>query len=580
MTKSFVSFTRSLSLILLASFAGGAQGQETPELIFRDEVRLVYTPFRAVDAQGEPISDLTEREVSILENGVVQPIRHFDAGESQASVVLAIDTSGSMGQQLPLVKSAAREFVAHLAPGTPVAVVTIEEKTTALELSPDKTGGEAFFTTDLNRVRAAIDSLNTSGATAIRDGLNAIARRILPGLPTYKTAIVLLTDGDDNVSRLAADVTTRALANSGTFFFPIVIDPISVHYKAMASFARATGGEAFQIRGLTELSTIYERVANRLNHLYAIGYTQPPGPEKKRRRLEIQVRRPGVTILARADYCPTSACDGDPKTVENIGLEIQKVLKAHPGFAVDRTQETALFGLEDVPPIVEATTASLANLAPATGVSNFPAPEFHESQVQGCVCLDGRAFQVGDSVRPPGRANWRGSITALTYYPNSKRCEAVIGDGRALESPYISYQYRLKALRDPQTVRNLCLKPVESLSATPTGAERLRPGTVVFNLRELAARDGSSDRKHPIPAFTVGVVSAWNGDRATVVFHRINRPGFGGRLARGIGRIFGKKSKDHDWLTDFPTVDDDIEKIEARVAPELLKTGLDVLEKR
>jgi hypothetical protein len=44
---------------------------------FRTRVTMVPIDVRVVDARGNPITDLTAGDFTILENGVPQPIRHF-----------------------------------------------------------------------------------------------------------------------------------------------------------------------------------------------------------------------------------------------------------------------------------------------------------------------------------------------------------------------------------------------------------------------------------------------------------------------------------------------------------------------
>jgi VWFA-related protein len=72
---------RSLGLLALAAF--GAQQsppQQQPQTpTFRAGTRLVPVDVRVVDRSGKPVTDLTERDFVILENGIRQQLSHFSA---------------------------------------------------------------------------------------------------------------------------------------------------------------------------------------------------------------------------------------------------------------------------------------------------------------------------------------------------------------------------------------------------------------------------------------------------------------------------------------------------------------------
>src|SRR5687767_14526951 len=57
-----------------------AVAQQQPSRVpgtFRTAVTLVPVDVRVVDRDGKSITDLTQEEFSVLENGIVQPIKHF-----------------------------------------------------------------------------------------------------------------------------------------------------------------------------------------------------------------------------------------------------------------------------------------------------------------------------------------------------------------------------------------------------------------------------------------------------------------------------------------------------------------------
>lgn len=64
----------------LCCFEGHQQAPSSPvqsQLTFRRATALVPLDIRVIDRRGNPISDLTQRDFTIRENGVIQSIAHF-----------------------------------------------------------------------------------------------------------------------------------------------------------------------------------------------------------------------------------------------------------------------------------------------------------------------------------------------------------------------------------------------------------------------------------------------------------------------------------------------------------------------
>jgi Ca-activated chloride channel family protein len=135
---------------------------------------------------------------------------------NDASIVLCIDTSGSMGSAdiLPTRSQASRAaalaFIDSVAPGTRVGIVAFSSS--AVPLGP--------LTDDRDAARDALSRLpEPNGGTAIGDALAAAAQLLPHG---GRRAIVLMTDGVNNLGSDPLEVAQQ-LGSAGITIFTIGI---------------------------------------------------------------------------------------------------------------------------------------------------------------------------------------------------------------------------------------------------------------------------------------------------------------------------------------------------------------------
>src|SRR3982750_2033315 len=95
---------------------------------FKSGTRTVPLYTTVVDATGRLIPDLQKDEFEILDNGVVQPTTFFVNENQKITVVVMLDTSGSMTFQIEQLKEAAEQFVLRLLPGDKARVGSFSDK--------------------------------------------------------------------------------------------------------------------------------------------------------------------------------------------------------------------------------------------------------------------------------------------------------------------------------------------------------------------------------------------------------------------------------------------------------------------
>jgi Ca-activated chloride channel family protein len=163
-------------------------------------------------------------------------------------------------------------------------------------------GSEVDVVVPLTNDRLAIDqavhALDAWGSTALHDAVVQAVDAIEPA--PGRRALVLVSDGMERHSlRTAEDVYAR-IRQSDVMIYPVAfarrMPPV---FRAMGALS---GGRASVTRNPEELARLFRRFAEELRHQYLLGYT-PDGPETPGyRTIAVRVRRPGLTVRARAGY--------------------------------------------------------------------------------------------------------------------------------------------------------------------------------------------------------------------------------------------------------------------------------------
>jgi Ca-activated chloride channel family protein len=273
------------------------------EDVLRLEADLVVLDVTVVDPSNRPIMDLKKEEFTVLEDKVQQEISIFSRDQVPVSIVLAIDTSGSMRAKLDTVIKASVNLVKESRQSDEVAVIEFKDQPELLE----------EFTTDLNDVVDTLQSFVASRQTAMLDALYLGADYASKEGKNRRKAIVLVTDGldkdsyykfDEVVDHLReADVQvylvgfTNDLEKGGSIFKK------SEKEKAEAllnKLADETGGKAFFPRELSEVHQIAQQISNDLRTQYSIGY-YPTNTKKDGtfRSVRVQVNSGNRKLIAR-----------------------------------------------------------------------------------------------------------------------------------------------------------------------------------------------------------------------------------------------------------------------------------------
>jgi VWFA-related protein len=252
--------------------------------------------FTAMDTQSQYL-EIAKEDLVVFEDGVEQKVETFHEATSPVSMVLVLDSSGSMKRATEQVIAAAASFVEALRPEDSLGTLTFADKVDV---------AHAITTNRVNSLET-LAAYKAEGGTALYDAL-CDAMLMLKGLKGRR-AVVVLTDGRDEdnpgtgpgSNRTWEDVL-RLMQDQDVTMFPVGLGP-RIDADRLTLLATFTGGEAYFPQQVEELRTQFERVTENLRHRYVVGYTSTNSArDGKWRAVDIRTRQAGIRINSRKGY--------------------------------------------------------------------------------------------------------------------------------------------------------------------------------------------------------------------------------------------------------------------------------------
>ncbi len=263
------------------------------------EVDVVSVTAVVFDKKGRFVRDLGTEDVRLYEDGVLQEVNYFrEASSDEAervplSVVLVLDTSGSMKDSVRFLQEAVLNFVYKL-----------EEVDTAMVVSfNDSVKGSAEFTGDLDRLERFVDGLQAWGGTSLYDAIHYSLNRIR-GAPGRK-AVIVFSDGADTTSAMGdRDVVDYARAVEATVYCIGFqgAGPGGSPRGFLKKIASETGGQFFSPGNIGDLIKVFSAISDELKNHYLLAYTPKREADGSWREIELEVDRPDTKVRVRKGY--------------------------------------------------------------------------------------------------------------------------------------------------------------------------------------------------------------------------------------------------------------------------------------
>jgi Ca-activated chloride channel homolog len=234
-----------------------------------NEVNVVFT---VTDKHGRHITDLKQNDFRVVDDSKpADEIRSFHAETNlPLQVGLLIDASNSVRDRFKFEQESAIEFLNQtVRPKYDRAFVV------GFDATPEVTQD---LTDNTELLARGVHELRPGGGTAMYDALYFACRDKLlksPQNTPSRRAIILLSDGDDNLSHVTREEAIEMAQRAEAIVYTISTNVSGTKGsgdKVLERIADATGGRAFAPFQLRDVANAFAEIQNELRSQYAIAY--------------------------------------------------------------------------------------------------------------------------------------------------------------------------------------------------------------------------------------------------------------------------------------------------------------------
>ena len=276
---------------------------------------IVTFPVVVKDRTGKVITDLGENDFLVSEDKVPQKIEFVLSPQAPQSVLVVLDTSGTMRTNFREIQERTIGFINSASSTDPIAVVTFSEKNVQT----------TEFTMDRNNSIEAIRRVSAWGNTPLYQMIAYAFDNTLKLAPP-RTAVLLVTDGLDNSS----SKTKLDLPQKRTYpiyclcpRFPLEIfisqnlpreaesaarQEIEREQQNLRKLCESTGGIIIENVEMADLDGAFRKISLELDGQYTLGYySTNPRKDGKFRKSEVKAKSTDYVVRTRSGYFADAA---------------------------------------------------------------------------------------------------------------------------------------------------------------------------------------------------------------------------------------------------------------------------------
>ena len=336
-----------IAVLAAVAIVATTHAQEKPTgqgFSFRTGVELISVTATVTDEHGRFVPNLKADDFIVYEDGKPQPIQQFDSERVPVSLGIALDTSGSMaGEKIAAAQAALNRFLYDLLGANDEVFLY------RFDSRPELVSN---WTSDRQAVGRALGTVRPSGGTAIYDTVAEAVPLAQKGT-RRKKALVVISDGNDQNSRLRIDDVRQMIRESEVLVYAIGIDasgnptqtysapqgiakPVyspspfpgktpppaqpaaktsppppphrggasdRMNADALRAITDDSGGRTEIIVSANDLAPATAGIADELSRQYFIGYTSSAPKDGRWHTIEVRLKKPGnLTVRARKGF--------------------------------------------------------------------------------------------------------------------------------------------------------------------------------------------------------------------------------------------------------------------------------------
>jgi Ca-activated chloride channel family protein len=260
--------------------------------------------FTVTDKHNHYVKDLKEADFRVFDNKkLAASIRNFSSETNlPLRVGLLVDASNSIRDRFRFEQEAAIEFLNQIVrPDRDKAFVL------GFDTTPEITQD---FSGNTEKLANGVRLLRPGGGTAMYDAIYGACRDKLAKQTSVqgglRRAIILVSDGEDNQSRVTRDDAIEEAQRAEVIVYAIstnVSGTKSRGDKILETITEATGGRAFFPFKIEEVSDAFSQIQEELRSQYAISYKPADFmADGKYRTIDIEALNKKYKVRSRKGY--------------------------------------------------------------------------------------------------------------------------------------------------------------------------------------------------------------------------------------------------------------------------------------
>lgn len=287
-----------------------AESRSPGEMVTAVAPQLMRVNASVTDRNGRAIPGMRDADFVVFEDGSERQIVNVTPANEPFNLVLLLDVSGSVEERIDFIRKAARDFLRTASPQDRISIIAFHDDVKII----------SDFTTDRSLLSKRLDDLDAGGATALYDALGYTLVDPLKRLRGERTAVVIMSDGDDNKSFVPFPAILEAVIESGALIYPLYVpsglipessvpkplltaDPMRTKYLTITTraaeegekLAAVSGGLFYPIKRLEDLQKAYDDVVAQMRTAYTITYSSNANVTGHR-RVRVRANRDGASV--------------------------------------------------------------------------------------------------------------------------------------------------------------------------------------------------------------------------------------------------------------------------------------------
>jgi Ca-activated chloride channel homolog len=288
---------RAFAIAAVATLAIVPLAGQDQAPLFKSGTKVVSL-YTTVTESGRLVPGLTKEDFEILDNEKAQTLTIFSNEILPITVVVMLDTSGSMTGNIGMLKAGAEQFLLRLLRGDKARIGDFNDK---IQMLSSMTG-------DRDELIASLQNIDFGYPTRLYDAIAAGLDQV-KGIEGRRVVLVF-TDGDDTYSRTRFGTVLDRAQTEEVMVYAIglagedMVGGRMVRTKpdrSLKKLAEETGGGYFELSRADQMTSTFTRVAQELHSQYLLGFSVE-NRDGKTHKLDVRVKRPGMIARARKSY--------------------------------------------------------------------------------------------------------------------------------------------------------------------------------------------------------------------------------------------------------------------------------------